>query len=153
MADVQVKRNQFGKGVFSTRSFDTGEWVLGVAGPLVKQRSIYTIQIAPDLHIMPRSPAKYLNHSCDPNLGVKMNRSGLPDFYALRPIAAGEHLTFDYAMTEYVLEEMEEGRERTPCRCGAANCRGKIGSYSELPADVKRRYAGFIADHLLEDMD
>ena len=151
MADVQVKRNQLGKGVFATRAFETGEWVLGVAGPLVKQRSIYTIQIAPGLHIMPRSPAKYLNHSCDPNLGVKMNRSGLPDFYALRPIAEGEHLTFDYAMTEYVLEEMEQNRERTPCRCGSPNCRGKIGSYSELPADVKRRYAGFIADYLLEE--
>ena len=77
MADVQVKRNQFGKGVFATRSFETGEKVLGVVGPLVKERDIYTIQIAPDLHIAPRSPAKYLNHSCDPNLGVKMNRSGL----------------------------------------------------------------------------
>jgi hypothetical protein len=152
MADVQIKRNQFGKGVFATRSFEKGEWVLGVAGPLVKQRSIYTIQIAPDLHIMPRSPAKYLNHSCDPNLGVKINRSGLPDFYALRAIAEGDHLTFDYAMTEFVLEEMEEGRDRTVCRCGAPNCRGKIGSYSELPDEVKRRYAGFIADYLLDDL-
>src|SRR6266511_2964227 len=110
MANVEVKRNPLGKGVFSTCSFHKGDWVMGVVGPLGKRRSIYTIQIARDLHIMPRSPAKYLNHSCDPNLGVKMNRSGLPDFYALRPIAAGEHLTFDYAMTEYVLEEMEEGR-------------------------------------------
>jgi hypothetical protein len=151
MADVQVKRNQFGRGVFATRAFEKGEWVLGVAGPLVKQRSIYTIQIARDLHIQPRSPAKYLNHSCDPNLGVKINRSGLPDFYALRHIEPGEHLTFDYAMTEYVLEEMELGRERTPCRCGAPNCRGHIGSYSELPDEVKRRYAGFIADYLLEE--
>jgi hypothetical protein len=150
MANVEVKRNPLGKGVFSTRSFQTGEWVLGVAGPLVKRRSIYTIQIAPDLHIMPRSPAKYLNHSCDPNLGVKMNRSGLPDFYALRTIEPGEHLTFDYAMTEYVLEEMELGHERTQCRCGAPNCRGRIGSYSELPDAVKQRYAGFIADYLHE---
>jgi uncharacterized protein len=153
MADVQVKRNQFGKGVFATRSFEKGEWVLGVAGPLVKQRSIYTIQIAPHLHIQPRSPAKYLNHSCDPNLGVKMNRSGLPEFYALRHIEAGEHLTFDYAMTEYVLEEMETGHERIKCACGAPNCRGHIGSYRELPHEVKRRYAGFIADYLLEDME
>jgi hypothetical protein len=151
VVNVQVKRNEFGKGVYSTRSFQTGERVLGTSGPLTRQRSKYTIQIARDLHLLPRPPAKYLNHSCDPNLGVKMNSSGLPDFYALRPIEAGEHLTFDYAMTETVLEEMEAGRERTPCGCGAAICRGYIGCYRELPEDVKQRYAGFIADYLLED--
>lgn len=151
MADVHIKRNLYGKGVFATRSFEKGEWVLGAAGPLVKYRSIYTIQIAPDLHVLPRPPAKYLNHSCDPNLGVKINRSGLPDFYAMRYIEAGEHLTFDYAMTEYVLEEMELGRERLVCQCGAPNCRGRIGSYSELPEAVKQRYAGFIADYLRDD--
>lgn len=153
MADVQVKRNPFGKGVFATRAFEKGERVLGVVGPLVNERDIYTIQIASDLHVAPRPPAKYLNHSCDPNLGVKMNRSGLPEFYALRPIEAGEHLTFDYAMTEYVLEEMEEGRERIRCQCGAPNCRGYLGSYRELPEAVNRRYAGFIADYLIEDME
>jgi len=151
MADVQIRHNRFGKGVYSTRSFQTGELVLGTTGALVRQRSIYTIQIARDLHVLPRPPAKYLNHSCDPNLGVKMNGDGLPDFYALRPIAAGEHLTFDYAMTEYVLEEMELGRERTKCLCGAPNCRGTIGCYRDLPEAVKQRYAGFIADYLLED--
>jgi uncharacterized protein len=151
MANVEVKRNPLGKGVFSTRAFQKGDWVLGVVGPLVKRRSIYTIQISRDLHIVPRSPAKYLNHSCDPNLGVKMNENGLPDFYALRDIQAGEHLTFDYAMTEFVLEEMELGRDRTQCRCGAANCRGTIGSFSELPTDIKKRYSGFIADYLRED--
>jgi uncharacterized protein len=108
-------------------------------------------EISRDLHIVPRSPAKYLNHSCDPNLGVKMNENGLPDFYALRDIQAGEHLTFDYAMTEFMLEEMELGRDRTQCRCGAANCRGTIGSFSELPTDIKKRYSGFIADYLRED--
>ena len=152
-ADVQIKHNQLGKAVFATRSFQKGELVLEMHGALVKQRSIYTIQIARDLHIAPRPPAKYLNHSCDPNLGVKTNHSGVPDFYALRNIEVGEHLTYDYAMTEYVLEEMEAGRDRVPCGCGAANCRGHLGSYSELPEAVKQRYAGFIADYLREEVD
>ena len=150
--DVQVKPNKFGKGVYATRDFQKGERVIEVGGTLVKQRSIYTIQVARNLHVMPRSPGKFLNHSCDPNLGVKMNQHGLPDFYALRDIAAGEHLTYDYAMTEFVLEEMEKGRERLVCKCGAPNCRGHLGSYSELPDDVKQRYKGFIAEYLLEEM-
>jgi SET domain-containing protein len=150
-ADVQIKHNRFGKGVYATRSFPQGALVLEVHGPLVRQRSIYTIQIARDLHLLPRPPAKYLNHSCDPNLGVKTNSKGLPDFYALRDIETGEHLTYDYAMTEVVLEEMEMGRPRVPCGCGTANCRGFLGSYRELPAEVKQRYSGFISDYLREE--
>lgn len=150
MADVTVKRIEYGRGVFAARPFRQGERVLEVTGELMKTRTIYTIQIDRDLHIEPHEPTKYLNHSCEPNLGVKMNRAGLPDFYALRDIDAGEHLTFDYAMTEYVLTEMEQNQERVQFACGAATCRGYLGSYRELSPDVKRRYAGFIADYLLD---
>lgn len=149
MSNVNVKRIEYGNGVFAGREFRRGDRVLEVSGTLTHKRSIYTIQIGRDLHVEPAAPAKYLNHSCDPNLGVKMNANGLPDFYALRPILPGEHLTFDYAMTEYALTEMEQQRERLVCACGAPTCRGHLGSYQELPAEVKQRYAGFIADYLL----
>lgn len=29
------------------------------------------------------------------------------------------------------------------CRCGAAACRGRIGRYRDLPAEVKARYDKF----------
>ena len=63
---------------------------------------------------------KYVNHSCNPT------SRGLGDEaeVAVRDIAAGEHMTSDYAelniMTRFV------------CRCGAAGCRGGVGP-DDLP--------------------
>jgi SET domain-containing protein len=64
---------------------------------------------------------RYINHSCDPNAYVD---AGITDdgqpwaaIIALRPIAVGEELSYDYAFPAALAE---------PCRCGSANCRGLI---------------------------
>ena len=147
---VYITDTPFGKGVFASKAFQQGELVIETLGELVPERNIYTIQVDWDLHLEPSLPAKYLNHSCEPNLGVKINAHGLPDFYAMRAIQAKEHLTFDYAMTEYTLAERNlPESEWIVCECGADNCRGRLGSYYDLPADVQANYAGYIASYLL----
>ena len=62
-------------------------------------------------------PMRYTNHSCQPNARLTI-RQGRVEFYALRPIAAGEEITVDYGETHH------EGRLR--CRCGAAGCVGRL---------------------------
>lgn len=61
------------------------------------------------------SPLKYANHSCRPNVYIRLAR-GRVEFYALRAIAAGEELTADYGETQH------EGKLR--CRCSAPGCIG-----------------------------
>lgn len=147
---VQIRTTRYGEGVFAQRAFQPGETVLSVTGQRVKRQSTHSIQIAWHEHIEPDPPAKFLNHSCDPNMGVRFNEAGLPDFVALRAIPSGEELTFDYAMTEYRLTEMSHGQhERLRCGCGALSCRGYLGNYSELPDEIRARYAGYVAPYLL----
>ena len=44
-------------------------------------------------------PARYLNHSCGPNIGVRgVNKNGSYDFVALRDIDAGEVSLCTHAM-------------------------------------------------------
>lgn len=62
-------------------------------------------------------PMRYTNHSCDPNARLDI-RNGRVEFYALRDIAVDEEITVDYGETHH------EGRLR--CRCGAANCSGRL---------------------------
>ena len=75
------------------------------------------------------NPARLLNHSCGPNAEAQ-------DFderiwiVALRDIAAGEEITFNY---NYDLQDYREH----PCRCGAANCVGYIVA-EEFFSDVKK---------------
>jgi SET domain-containing protein len=68
--------------------------------------------------------ARFINHSCDPNSAIVVER-GRVFIDALRAIAPGEEITYDYAY------EREDGDDevaetRYPCRCGAGKCRRTI---------------------------
>ena len=67
--------------------------------------------------------ARRINHSCDPNCEVEVVR-GRIWIVAVRPIAAGEELSYDYGF------DYTDWREH-PCRCGAATCPGYIVKSSQ----------------------
>lgn len=62
-------------------------------------------------------PLRYANHSCAPNMVLKVQQ-GRVAFYALRDIAAGEELTARYGATHHA--------GRLTCRCGAPRCVGML---------------------------
>lgn len=64
------------------------------------------------------NPARRINHSCAPNCETQ-NIRGRIWVVALRDIAPGEELSYDYGFG------FSEWREH-PCRCGAENCAGYI---------------------------
>lgn len=64
--------------------------------------------------------AAYLNHSCDPNCEVDEIKDRVWIF-ALRDIAAGEELLWDY--------NLYDDEDPAPCHCGSPKCRGTM--YSE----------------------
>ena len=67
------------------------------------------------------SKARYINHSCDPNLRseyLNVNGSTHIIFVAIRHIPAEEELTFDY--------NFDPDFEKLECFCGAKNCRGRL---------------------------
>lgn len=84
----------------------------------------------------PSNPLCYLNHSCEPNLGIR----GARIFVALRAIEAGEHLTIDYSVTEcdplWTLD--------ASCGCKAKACRTTIRAIQFLPKQVYRKYLPYI---------
>ncbi len=63
------------------------------------------------------SGAEYINHCCDPNLGVRRIRGHIL-LFSRRRIRPGEELTFDYRLNPKTF--------RVACHCGAANCRGTL---------------------------
>ena len=68
--------------------------------------------------------ARFINHSCEPNCEIVVAR-GRVFIDALRDIAPGEELCYDYA---YTREEGDDAvaETRYPCRCGAPSCRRTI---------------------------
>jgi len=73
----------------------------------------------------------YLNHSCDPNCEVDEIK-GRVWIFAIRNIAAGEELVWDY--------NLYDDEEPAPCYCGSPKCRGTMYS-REWMAKVRRREA------------
>ncbi len=133
-----------GQGVFVSRNFKKG--CLIVRGRVVKKvdsRTNYSFQVGPNQHVDLDVPARLINHSCDPNLGIKNNEFGGYDFFALKKIKAGEELTWDYCMSEYVSIAIKDR-----CSCGSESCRIKISGYRGLPIEIRKKYNGFIADYL-----
>ena len=67
--------------------------------------------------------AAFINHSCDPNCETDQIR-GKIWVIALRNIAPGEELTYDY--------NLYDGDDDAPCYCGSSQCKGSLYSATYL---------------------
>lgn len=68
--------------------------------------------------------ARFINHSCAPNCEAIDERKHIY-IEAIRDIATGEELSYDYAYERDGTED-EESERLYMCKCGAPNCRGTI---------------------------
>ena len=147
-----------GRGLFAIEPIAPGQ-IVAVKGGAVMDRAAFDairdevtpaeIQIEDDLFIAPTTAADvpanmlYLNHSCEPNVGVR----GQITFVAMRAIAAGEELTIDYAMID------GDPDERMNCACGVAGCRGTITGDDWRRPDLQRRYDGYFSRYLADRIE
>jgi len=99
-----------------------------------------TLQVEEELYLvsLQEGPGDWVNHSCNPNAGL----SGQIVLVAMRDIAPGEEICFDYAMTDgSPYDEFE-------CECGAANCRGRVTGNDWLRPELRESYAGYFSPYL-----
>jgi SET domain-containing protein len=68
--------------------------------------------------------SRFINHSCEPNCQA-VTEDGRIFIEALRDIAAGAELTYDYALRRPG-RYRAAWRELYACHCGAPNCRGTM---------------------------
>lgn len=135
-----------GEGVFATKSFQCdGVVMVGVIKERVDENHSHASQIGEFEYVVHDGLISKVNHSCDPNCGVRVNPSGAHDFTARRAIKTGEEITFDYAMRNYTIDFFP-----SICACGSLKCRGAITGWKDMPPRRKHDYAGFVAPYLLE---
>jgi uncharacterized protein len=143
---VELRRTADGKGdgVIATRSLAPGETVMVgfLVGGLTGNDS-HATQVGPGRWALHGGLGPMVNHSCDPNCGVRLNDGQAFDFVARRPISAGQELTFDYAMRNFTIDHFP-----AVCLCGAARCRGSATGWKDLPAARKADYGELVAPYL-----
>ena len=137
--DIRASEIQ-GRGLFARRPIDAGTRIIEYAGEVIsaaegdrrydesrmERHETYLFALSDGRCIDGASQgndARYANHSCEPNCEA-VEVDGRIWIEALRPIAPGEELTYDYA---YERSEGDDARESFyRCECGAARCRTTI---------------------------
>ncbi len=130
-----------GRGVFAQRPIAAGERVIEYVGEIIswdeavrrhphdpeQPDHTFYFHLDDERVIDGRvggNTSRWINHSCAPNLEAD-DSGGRVVLHALRDIAPGEELYFDYGL---VIEERHTSslKKRFACRCGAAPCRGTM---------------------------
>ena len=125
-----------GRGVFAEAPIARGDCIVQCSGWLAKSDELrddwHAMQVGPDLWLCSTGENldDCINHSCDPNAGFL---NGEPILHALRDIAAGEQIAWDYSTS------IAEAGWTLTCRCGAANCRGIVRAWPELSQAERER--------------
>jgi uncharacterized protein len=84
-------------------------------------------------------PGDFVNHSCAPNCGMR----GAVLVVAMRDIAVGEELSYDFAMADGDDDEFD-------CTCGAPSCRGRITGRDWMLPELQLAYRGYFSPYLAE---
>ena len=144
---IQVRRSGVhGKGVFALQDIAEGETIIEYVGEIISWDE------AQDRH--PHDPSdpnhtfyfhvnedrvidalyggnssRWINHSCGPNCEADEENDRI-FIKALRNIAAGEELNYDYGL---IIDEpyTKKLKAEYPCWCGSAHCRGTLLSPKE----------------------
>lgn len=144
-----------GDGAFAIEPIAAGEIVAVFGGfvatrpqldALPEERARRSIQISEDLYLVSgerREPGDMINHSCAPNCGMR----GDIVLLAMRNIAVGEELTYDYAMSD--VSDYDEFR----CCCGMPDCRKMIRGTDWRNPALQARYRGYFTTFVRTRID
>lgn len=144
-----------GWGVFALQAIGKGELLVLWGGRIIAEAELdpampnfsqRVLQVEEGLYLLAPEllePSDRFNHSCDPNAGF----TGQIGLVAMRDIAPGEEVCFDYAMCD-----------GTPCdeficSCGSETCRGNITGEDWKRPELRERYAGFFVPYLQRRID
>jgi hypothetical protein len=130
---LRVAETHVGRGVFARQPLWAGLIIAEVEGRILDDHpedSSYVMELPSGRLLDPAAPLRFVNHSCDPNCELFYWEEDVRTFeddrlwlQTIRPIAAGEELSIDYAWPADAAIE---------CRCRAADCRGWIVDPAEL---------------------
>lgn len=128
-----------------------GTEIFTLVGRETRVATRYSVQVGPEMHLdsndLPTDEARvrdrywmYLNHSCEPSAWIR----GL-SIIALRDIARGEGVTFDYNATEYSMAEPLN------CLCGTPSCVGRVAGYAHLDVAQRARVDAYVSEYLRDE--
>ncbi len=135
---IYIADTDVGLGVFAKKLIKKDEKILKFSGPIINCSQItgekalhgYPIQIEDNKYIDTQKPGVLVNHSCNPNAGIKNDKI----LIAIKNIYIDEEIRFDYSTT------MDEDDWTMKCKCRQKNCRKIIKDFKYLPKRTQEKY-------------
>lgn len=138
-----VGLNHLGKAVFADRDYKKDSVIVKFEGPVTEKEGLPKnlkgsmdryVQIGTNAFMGPSDTVDdYINHSCDPNAGLRFSSVGII-LVAIKPIKKGEEITWDYSTTLY------KNSWKMECHCHSPNCRKIIREFKFLPKQTQIKY-------------
>ena len=152
---IQTRRSGVhGKGVFAAQDIAEGEALIEYKGELISWKEAlrrhphdpsqpnhtFYFHIDDERVIdggVKGNAARWINHSCEPNCEADEHK-GRIFIKALRNIAAGEELSYDYGL---IIDEpmTRKLKSEFPCWCGSDQCRGTLLATQEDEKKDKKK--------------
>lgn len=143
-ARVATGRARNGLGLIAARAYRPEQAIVKITGRVVgadvlwKRRGAFAdncFRFGPETYLDPEDgPGRYLNHSCEPNAGIRKTRNQL-FLFAAEPIPAGREIVVDYST---ILGDDDIWIMR--CNCGRRACRKRVKRFGALPPAVREDY-------------
>lgn len=132
-----------GWGIFATKQISALQ-LMFKANCLHKTegRNSHSVQTGWNSHVHMDLPARFINHSCDANVGIVDNDSGAFDFVALQDISEGDELTWDYGAAEFESISIDQ------CLCGSPKCRGSRIGFKDSYLVIREQYGEHYSKYL-----
>ena len=144
MTRIIVAPTRNGLGLVAAKPFRPNQTIIKIVGRVVDAAVLWNkggsfadncIRFGPETYLDPGdAPGRFLNHSCEPNAGIRKTSNQL-FLFAAQSIGAGEEIAFDYSTT---LGDDDIWTMR--CNCGRKSCRRRIRRFGSLSATLQRRY-------------
>ena len=131
------------KEFFATQVIPRGSFITTLTGELLTVKDTQAVcqsrgicrddplQITADLNLLLHPLPRTFNHSCSPNAGLRHSHH----LYALREIAIGQEITYDYATTVGKADPWV-----MPCHCGSSACRESVSNIAHIPKERVEEY-------------
>ncbi|MEO9130876.1 MAG: SET domain-containing protein-lysine N-methyltransferase [Sphingomonas sp.] len=133
-----VGETHLGKTVYAAEGFAEGDDIIRFTGRRFRTHRVPSLMRGAGDRFLQVTPGHYMgpsgrvddliNHSCSPNAGLRFAANGV-FLIAIRPIAPGEEIAWDYSTT------LKESNWHMICQCRSPDCRKVIGNFETLAPD------------------
>lgn len=145
---VGVLVTQDARRLVAVRPIAAGARVFTLTGREIPTPTRYSVQVGPALHVDQGSARdntevvyryfyRYMDHHCEPTTVIRGR-----EVIAVRDIAEGEGVTFNYNTTEFDMAEPFR------CHCGSVRCVGMVRGARHLTPAQRAQLVPWLAEYL-----